>query len=93
MDCGNLVVLLIFISMEDQMLCNSGLQSQNLWLCSQFPETLGRSGHLPSLDPFLHLEKVLASTDILLFYKKQGPLVSFLYLSDGEEKLQVSCLQ
>lgn len=43
MDWYNLVVLLIFIFMEDQMLSNSGLQSQNLWLCSQFLETLGRS--------------------------------------------------
>lgn len=43
MDHGNLVILLVFIFMEDQMLSNSGLQSQNPWLCSELPETLGRS--------------------------------------------------
>lgn len=90
MDYGNLVILLVFIFMEDECFLTQGYKARTP---GSAPSCLRPwAGHLPSLGLFLHLEKVPDSADILL-YKKQGPLVSFLCLSVGEEKLKVSCLQ
>lgn len=79
MECGNLAIFLVFIFMEKQMLSNSWLGSQDPWLYSQFPETLGRSP--PTLTCFFIWRRFLPVWTVYCSIKqtKQTRVLWFLF--------------